>query len=397
MRTKVRAPFMTEKLFWTDPYQKEFTASLQEQFPVADGNALVLDRTCFYATSGGQPNDLGILNEAAVKDVRIEDGKLLHITQHPIDSKSVSGKIDWDRRFDHMQQHTGQHILSAAFFRLFKAETSSFHLGELFCSIELNKTELKELQALQAEDLANDVITSASPVSAFFMDPAKAQDYPLRKQSDLTESLRIIQIGDFDLSPCSGTHVRNTGEIGSVFVYAFEKLSGSVKVTFLCGNRVRRLYHQELSILKDASKKFTTSFDSIPESITRLQTQIKDLRRENMKLKEARLTVEAMELLNSPENKQIIRVWDRSFEEVRFIAQRLSEQPEVSGALVSKPERRCIFFKHPEVKTDLKPIFTRFLEMTNGRGGGPPHLMEAGNLNISNDIESVLNTLFTQR
>jgi alanyl-tRNA synthetase len=387
---------MTEKLFWTDPYQTDFSATLQEQFPVPDGNALVFDRTCFYATSGGQPNDLGMVNDAAVKDVRIEDGKLLHITQHPIGSKSITGKIDWERRFDHMQQHTGQHILSAGFFRLFKAETSSFHLGDLFCSIELNKPELKELQAMQAEDLANEVILSATPVSSFFVDPAKAQDYPLRKQSDLTESLRIIKIGDFDLSPCSGTHVRNTGEIGSVFIYGFEKLSGSVKITFLCGNRVRMLYHRELSILKDASKKFTTSIESIPESISRLQTQIKDLRRENMKLKEARLAAEATELLNASEHKLVIRVWDRPFEEVRYIAQRLSEQPGVMGACVSKPEKRCIFFKHSEVKVDLKPLFTKFLEKTNGRGGGPPHLMEAGNLQLSNNTLDLLQSIFEE-
>lgn len=387
---------MTEKLFWNDPYQREFSATLQEQFPVPDGNALVLDRTCFYATSGGQPNDHGVVNEAAVKDVRIENGKLLHITQHPIGSKTITGKIDWDRRFDHMQQHSGQHILSAAFFRLFKAETSSFHLGELFCSIELNKPELKEAQTIQAEDLANEVITSATPVSSFFVDPAKAQDYPLRKQSDLTESLRIIKIGDFDLSPCSGTHVRNAGEIGSVFIYGFEKLSGSVKVTFLCGKRVRMLYHRDLLILKDASKKFTTAVESIPESISRLQTQIKDLRRENMKLKEARLNAEAMELLNSSERKLFIQVWDRPFEEVRYIAQRLSEQPEAFGAVVSKSEQRGVFFKHKDVQFDLKPLFRRFLEMTNGKGGGPPHLMEAGNLELSKDSQNLLQSIFEQ-
>jgi alanyl-tRNA synthetase len=385
---------MTEKLFWSDPYQREFSATLQEQFPVADGNALVLDRTCFYATSGGQPNDLGMVNDAAVKDVRMENGKLLHITERPVGSNTITGRIDWDRRFDHMQQHTGQHILSAAFYRLFKAETSSFHLGELFCSIELNKPELKEPQALQAEDATNDVITSATPVTSFFVDPEKAQDYPLRKQSDLTESLRIIKIGDFDLSPCSGTHVRNTGEIGSVFIYGFEKLSGSIKITFLCGNRVRMLYHRDLSILKEASKKFTTAVESIPESISRLQTQIKDLRRENMKLKESRLNAEAMELLNSSARKLIIQAWDRPFEEVRYIAQRLSEQPGASGALISKSEQRGVFFKHKDLTVDLKPLFTKFLEMTNGKGGGPPHLMEAGNLQLSKDTQILLQSLF---
>ncbi len=390
---------MTEKLFWKDPYQKEFTANVLEQFTVPDGNAVVLDQTCFYATSGGQPNDTGTLGAAEVKDVRIDDGKLLHVTDRNLGSNEVTGKIDWTRRFDHMQQHTGQHILSAAFFRLFQAETSSFHLGDLLCSIELNKTNLAQAQISEAENAANAVIQSASTVESFFVDPDKAQEYPLRKRSDLTESLRIIRIGDFDLSPCSGTHVRNTGEIGSVFIHSFEKLSRSTKVTFLCGNRVRALYHQELSFLKDVSKKLTTSFELIPESIVRMQSQIKELRRENMQLKETRLKSEASELAADSENwkdcKLVIRVWPRPFEEVRYIAQRLSEQNNLVGALVSASERRCAFFKHPDVSVDLKPLFSQFLESTGGRGGGPPHFMEAGNLNAGKDAEAELRHLFS--
>jgi alanyl-tRNA synthetase len=390
---------MTEKLFWKDPYQTDFTADVVEQFKAEDGNAVVLDRTCFYATSGGQPNDTGTLDSASVKDVRIDDGKLLHITDKPLDSKNVSGKINWSHRFDHMQQHTGQHIISAAFFRLFQAETSSFHLGDLLCSIELNKTNLGQAQVTEAEDLANHVIQSAVGIEAFFVDPEKAHEYPLRKRSDLSESLRIIRIGDFDLSPCSGTHVRNSGEIGSVFIHSFEKLSKSTKVTFLCGNRVRTLYHQELSFLKDASKKLTTSFDLIPESIVRMQSQIKELRRENMQLKETRLKSEASELAADSQHwkdcKLVIRVWPRPFEEVRFIAQRLSEQESLIGVLVSASERRCAFFKHPNVSIDLKPLFSQFLENTGGRGGGPPHFMEAGNLNVTKDPEAELRHLFS--
>ncbi|HSE39866.1 MAG TPA: hypothetical protein VLH08_03810, partial [Acidobacteriota bacterium] len=219
-----------------------------------------------------------------------------------------------------------------------------------------------------------------------------------RKQSDLSESLRIIRIGEFDLSPCSGTHVRNTGEIGVVFVHGFEKLSRSTKVTFMCGNRVRDFYHRELSVLKDASKKLTTSFDLIPQSIERLQSQIKELRRENMQLKESRLKTEAFELAADSEDwndfKLVIRVWPRPFEEVRYIAQRLSEHKSLVGALVSASERRCAFFKHPEVTVDLKPLFAQFLQSTGGRGGGPAHFMEAGNLNVEKDAESELRHLF---
>jgi len=112
---------MTDKLFWTDPYLREFTASVRDQFPASDGHAVVLDRTCFYATSGGQPNDLGTLNGKAVRDVRIENDRLLHILQQPLSDPQVTGEIDWARRLDHMQQHSGQHILSAAFYNLFQA------------------------------------------------------------------------------------------------------------------------------------------------------------------------------------------------------------------------------------------------------------------------------------
>jgi alanyl-tRNA synthetase len=162
---------------------------------------------------------------------------------------------------------------------------------------------------------------------------------------------------------------------------------------------VRKLYHQELSYLKDASKKLTTSFELIPESIVRMQTQIKELRRENMQLKESRLKSEASELAADSQDwkdyKLVIRVWPRPFEEVRYIAQRLSEQKSLVGALVSASERRCAFFKHPDVSLDLKPLFSQFLESTGGRGGGPPHFMEAGNLNAAKDAEAELRHLFT--
>ena len=389
---------MTEKLFWSDPYQKEFTAAVVEQFAAPDGPAVILDRTCFYATSGGQPNDLGTLNSVAVRDVRTERGKIVHVLEKPLETEKVRGEIHWKRRFDHMQQHSGQHILSAAFYRLFQAETSSFHMGEEFCSIELSRTDLKENQVRDSEQLANEIITGTLPVNSFFVEPDRAHMYPLRKQSDLAESLRIIQIGDFDLSPCSGTHVENTGTVGSVFVYGFEKLSQTCKVTFVCGDRVRNQYRKELAILKSISKTLTTSFQLLPDSITRLQAQAKELRRENMQLKEKRLKAEAMELLLKSEDWNelhlLVRAWKRPYEEVRFLAQKLSEQPGVLGALASSSDGKVVFFKHPAVLFDLKNAFATFLKTSGARGGGPPHFMEAGNLPASPDPEPALQALF---
>src|SRR5262249_22757742 len=155
---------------------------------------------------------------------------------------------------------------------------------------------------------------SATPVNAFQVDSEKAKQFPLRKQSDLKEALRIVQIGDFDYSPCSGTHVQNAGEVGMIFVHGFEKLSQTLKVTFLCGNRVRQRYHQDLSVLKGLSKNLTTSFELIPEAISKLQTQSKELRKEIGHLKEDRLKAEALEILSS-EKSPIIAVWKRPYQE----------------------------------------------------------------------------------
>lgn len=388
---------MTEKLFWKDSYQQEFNASVVDQFPVEDGYAVVLDRTCFYATSGGQPNDLGSLESIRVKDVRIEGDRLLHILEAPLTIPRVKGTIDWQRRFDHMQQHSGQHILSAAFFRLYDAETSSFHLGENDCSIELNKPRLKEEDIHRAEDLANEMICSSVDVEAFFVDPEKAEDYPLRKKSDLTEALRIIRISDFDLSPCSGTHVRNSGEVGIICVTGLEKISQGVKIYFLCGQRVRHRYRKDLGILKSLSAEMTTSVELLPESISRLRSQMKDLRKELKRFQEKELLKE-VEILcahaESVENgNRVIAVWDRPYSEVRFVAQRMTEQSSIYGAIASIPDCRVAFFKGRELNYDLKSVFQEFISTASAKGGGPPHLMEAGGFASELELEPLLRGL----
>lgn len=388
----------TEKLFWINPYQREFSAQILDQSKIEQGYAIVLDRTCFYATSGGQPNDLGTLNSVSVSDVRIQEGRLIHLLSSPLENETVTGIIDWKRRFNYMQQHTGQHILSAAFFKLFAAETSSFHLGEEFCTIELSKRDLTEDQLQLAEQTANSILLAATPVKAFFIDADKAEQYALRKKSDLAESLRIIQIGDFDLSPCSGTHVQNTAEVGVIFIYGHERLSATHKVTFLCGDRIRKKYSSDLSVLKTLSKNLTTSFELLPDAVGRLQSQVKDLRKESMRLKEASLQSEALKISETApvrEGKRlIVTVWKRPYQEVRYLAQKLSELPHHYGALASSSENRLIFFKHPKAEVDLRSLFDEFLAATTAKGGGPPHFLEAGIPQTVQNIDELLSRIF---
>ncbi len=389
---------MTEKLFWQNPYQAEFVARILDQFQAPDGNAVVLDQTCFYATSGGQPNDLGTLNSVLLKDVRFDENRLLHITTKPLEGIEAHGIVDWKRRFDHMQQHTGQHILSAAFYRLFQAETSSFHLGEDYCSIELNRPDLTADQISQAEEHSNAVIFGAISIDAFLIDPEKAADYSLRKQSDLKEALRIIRIGDFDQSPCSGTHVRNSGEVGMAFITGTEKLSQTLKVSFLCGARIAKRYHLDLDILKSLSRSMTTSFEQLPDSLSKLLEQVKDTRKELARVTEEQLKSEAGQLaaqaVRENEMLPVVHVWKRPYSEVRFIAQKLSEVPGLFGGLASTSDRRAVFFKNRELALDIRPVFQRFLSEHSAKGGGPPHLMEAGGFTIANDFESKFLDLF---
>lgn len=370
-----------------------------DQSKTDQGYAVILDRTCFYATSGGQPNDLGTLNSVPVSDVRVQESRLIHLLSHPLEDDSVTGIIDWKRRFDHMQQHTGQHILSAAFFKLFAAETSSFHLGEEFCTIELSKRDLSENQLQQAEQTANAILLAATPISAFFIEADKADEYALRKKSDLAESLRIIQVGDFDLSPCSGTHVQNAAEVGGIFLYGHERLSGTHKVTFLCGDRIRKKYSDDLSVLKTLSKNLTTSFELLPDAVGRLQSQVKDLRKELMRLKEASLQSEALKISDAAAQREgkrlIVAVWKRPYQEVRYLAQKLSEQPEHYGVLASSSENRLIFFKHPKTEIDLRSLFDQFLAATSAKGGGPPHFLEAGIPENTRNVDELLSRIFS--
>jgi alanyl-tRNA synthetase len=389
---------MTEKLFWKDAYQTQFTARVIEHFPVAGGHAVVLDRTCFYATSGGQPNDLGTLGGQPVKDVKDEGEKLIHVLPSAPSSDQVEGVVDAKRRRDHMQQHTGQHILSAAFFRLFRAETSSFHLGEEYCSIELNQPGLTEQQIQLAEQAANEVIFAGTPVDVFFIEPAQAGQYPLRKQPDVGENLRIVRVGDFDLSPCSGTHVRNAAEVGMVFVTGSEKISQGTKVSFLCGGRIGAAYRKDLAVLKDLSKMMTTSTELLPESVRGLQAQTKDLRKENMQFKEGRLKAEAMKMLMNAESWNghhlMIGVWSRPYQELRYLAQKLAEQAGTVGAFVSTSENRAVFFRNSMLPLDLKTVFHEFLSQTSGKGGGAPHFLEAGNFQSIASLDSLVRSLF---
>src|SRR5688500_8937167 len=263
----------SDRLYYTDSYLVEFDAVVREVHLQGDRWKVVLDRTAFYPTSGGQPFDTGTLGDANVLDVfEQEDGTIGHLIDRELETNSrVRGHVDWDRRFDHMQQHTGQHLLSAAFERETGAKTVSFHLGTQASTIDLDK-ELPAEQIARVEDVVNKVLWEDREICVKFVTAHEAAKLPLRKEPAREGELRIIEIKDYDLSACGGTHVRRTGAIGVIAISAFERFKGGLRVEFVCGGRALRAYRNLKNSVTGSVRLLSVLPDELPSAIEKLQT-----------------------------------------------------------------------------------------------------------------------------
>ncbi len=271
---------MTERLFYTDSYLTVFDASVVE---TADaGRRVYLDRTAFYPSSGGQPNDLGTLGGVRVLDVVDEDERVAHLLEQPLQAGGVSGCVDWARRFDHMQQHSGQHLLSAVFESLYGMKTVSFHLGAEVSTIDLETAALSAAQVRAAEERAFQLVLDCKPLSVAFEDATAAAG--LRKASEREGTLRIVSIEGVDRSACGGTHVRSSGEIGPILIRKQEKIRNNVRVEFLCGLRALRRARADFEALSAAAKLFSAPLDEVPELAKALQEQAKEADKARRKL-----------------------------------------------------------------------------------------------------------------
>src|ERR1700691_127498 len=270
---------MTEHLYYHDSFLYEFDAEVREVTAVESRPAIVLDRTAFYPTSGGQVFDTGWIIPAGHVDGKLriaevaeqEDGTILHFLENPAQIESgsrIHGLIDGDRRRDHMQQHSGQHVLSAAFVRALNMPTVSFHMGAESCSIDLDTKGLTAKQAEAAEALANDVVTENRSVSIRFVTSEEAKQLGLRKLPPVErDQLRLIDIHDFDLTACGGTHVTATGQIGSILLRKIEKVRQGWRVEFVCGKRAVGTAHRDYATLAEAAGLLSTHVWDVPEQV----------------------------------------------------------------------------------------------------------------------------------
>lgn len=262
----------TEKLYEKDSHLVRWEATVLDCVPVSDGYQIVLDRTAFYPEGGGQLSDGGMMGMVPVLETREKEGRVLHLTKQPLPAGTkVTCTLDWARRFDHMQQHTGEHILSWAFWSLFGVENVGFHMSEGSVTIDLSRpVTQEELDA--AEDLANRNIWENHPIRSYTVSPEKAAAMTMRKKTDkVAGDLRVVEIQEGDICTCCGTHALNTGEVGLVKILGQEHTKGGSRVSFLCGGRALSDYRMKNKAIREAGAALSVKESEVPEGIRRLK------------------------------------------------------------------------------------------------------------------------------
>lgn len=382
---------MNERLYYTDPSAQSFDATIVAVEPRDRVTAVFLDRTAFYPTSGGQPFDTGTLAGLRVVDVVDEDdGRVAHI----VDGASltaadcgrrISGTIDWRRRFDHMQQHSGQHVLSAAFDRLFGVRTVSFHLGSEASTIDLARDlRVEEIAAAEAE--ANRIVWDDRPVAIRFASSDQAAALPLRKESRREGTLRLIDIHDWDLSACGGTHVARTGAIGAIAVSSWERFKGGQRIEFLCGGRALARFGAMRDALAAGVRLLSVLPEELPAAIERMQQDARDQKRAlnglHAELAGFRATALADSAEMLPAGRAVLRSIDGDANALKALAQAIVAAPGHVVVLVGAASPAlAVVARSRDVTVSAQQVLAALLKAFGGRGGGKPDLAQGGGLN----------------
>ena len=395
---------MTDRLYYRDAYLQEFDASVV-RVDARDGRtSVVLDRTAFYPTSGGQPCDAGVLTGdpervggvgrpfqgrlSVVDVVDDEHGDVVHVLEGLADGLSVGqtvhGAIDWTRRFDHMQQHTGQHVLSAAIDRLFAARTVSFHLGADSSTIDLSR-ELTRDDIVSAEAEANRIVWENRAVSIRFVSADDAARLPLRKESGREGTLRLIDVADFDLSACGGTHVARSGGIGVIAIGSTERFKGGQRVEFFCGARALTKFRAMRDALAGAVRIVSVPPTELPAAIEKLQSDARDRQRAVTSLQLELARFQAIELAASAEplalGRLVAAAVDADANGLKSLASAIVSTPGHIAVLVSTSMPALVVVaRSQDVAFAANQVITALTSKFGGRGGGKPDLAQAGGL-----------------
>jgi alanyl-tRNA synthetase len=389
---------VTERLYYTDSYLREFRARVTERSD--DGRRIYLDRTAFYPASGGQPYDTGAIAGATVLEVVDEGERIAHLVAeappHVHDTDEVDCRIDWDRRFDHMQQHSGQHLLSAVFAERFGIATVSFHLGQESSTIDLDTATQEPARVLEAERRVNEAVCENRPLAVSFEDAAATPD--LRKPSERAGTLRIVSIEGLDRSACGGTHVARTGEIGPILIRKLEKVRTTVRVEFLCGGRAVRRARADFDALARVAQMFSGALDEVPGLVA---AQL-EAARQNDKLRRkleadlAQYQGRDLYAATAPDGDGVRRAVRRlpsgNLENLRTLAQSFTAQAKAVFVAALDESPAVLLAVSADSGVDAGNLLKAVLAQAGGRGGGNPRMAQ-GSLPSRDALEQVLDQI----
>jgi alanyl-tRNA synthetase len=369
----------TKRLYFDDPYQVEFEARVVQREAHDDRPALVLDQTCFYPESGGQPSDKGTINGVNVISVLEEGERIIHLLEEDVSEGEIKGKIDWPTRFDYMQQHSGQHLLSQSFYELLEGETLSFHLGDESSTVEIGIREIHEEELEKVEKRTNDIIFQDREIKVHFVPEEKIRKIPLRKPPQKKGLIRVVEVSDFDFSACGGTHCRRTGEIGIVKILKSERIRNNLRFDFLCGHRALKDYSWKNRILRQLAGQFTVSEQEIFSSVEKVVSDSKSQKKKLRKMQQKIAQYESQEIIGKAK-EQIIKdiLVEKTVEEAKFLALNIIRRDEfvVLYALKREKTGHLILAASENLNLDLRELVPLLSPLIKGKGGGSPSLVE---------------------
>jgi alanyl-tRNA synthetase len=369
----------TKRLYLRDAYQIEFEARILERGLREKKPALILDQTCFYPESGGQPYDQGWMNGERVIKVFDEGESIVHVLERDIEAEGIKGKIDWQRRFDHMQQHSGQHILSQSFVELCGAKTLSFHLGESVSTLEIGLRKASDEEVERVERRANEIIFEDREVKIHFLSEDEVGRLPLRKPPPKKKRIRVIEISGFDYTACGGTHVGRTGEVGLVKIIKWERIRDNVRFEFLCGNRALQDYSAKNRILRELVNRYTVHESEVLSSVEKLSSDLKSQKQKCRKLQQTIAQYEAQEIIKKADESIISQTFtDRTHEEVRNLALNIIHSGDFIVLFGLKGEERghLVLARSEGFDIDMRELIPLVSSLIKAKGGGNPSLVE---------------------
>jgi alanyl-tRNA synthetase len=397
---------LTERLYYRDSFLREFDAQVisceksESKGAKAASSSwwVTLERTAFYPTSGGQPHDTGRLGDAVVADVfEREDGTIVHVTDRELAPGPVRGTLDWARRFDHMQQHSGSHVLTAAFLALFKIPPVSFHMSKTVSTLDVATTSISSEQLEHIERFVNEIIFEDKPVQVRFGTSEDLATLGVQKESEREGILRAVEIQGVDIQACGGTHVCRTGQIGMILVRRIKKVRENWRVEFVCGQRARRVARADFTLVEDITQRLTCGPDTIHAGITRILNERNAASRTGERYMAESASLQAQMLLaqeraqHAADPPRIVTgiLADADMEYLRTVATNIISEPGVVALLGSEANGSIVMAKSEGVFGDMNALLRESVKASEGKGGGTTAFAQ-GSVPQGSDLHRIL-------